>query len=61
MSNLNERLYNHEVNPPANSWDRIKDALNDSELQHQFPNRLYNFEVMPPAGVWQAVSHSLEP
>ena len=61
MSNLNERLYNHEVNPPANSWDRIKDALNDSELQHQFPNRLYNFEVTPPAGVWQAVSNSLEP
>ncbi len=61
MSNVNERLYNHEVEPPANSWDRIKDALNDSELQHQFPHRLYNLEVMPPAGVWPAISKSLEP
>jgi len=50
-------MYNYEVTPPANSWEKIKLALN--EEPNEFPERLRQYEVKPPIGVWEKINSSL--
>lgn len=59
MSSFHDKMYNHEVTPPTDTWDRIAAALDESSLQHNFPQRLYNMEMAPPAGAWASISNSL--
>ena len=57
MSSLRDKMYNHEVTPPADSWEKIKLALN--EEANEFPERLRQFEVNPPASVWEKINSTL--
>jgi hypothetical protein len=61
MSSLKDKLYNLEATPPANTWERIATALDESHLSDQFPEKLYNLETTPPARAWNAISSQLNP
>ena len=60
MSDLQHKLYNYEVTPPAPLWDKITDALDESLLTDKFPSRLYNSTEAPPATAWVAISTALD-
>lgn len=59
MSGLQNKMYNYEVTPPANSWEKIAAALDEESVHNKFPSKLYNMEVSPPASAWEAISTSL--
>ena len=61
MESLRDKMYNHEVNPSPDCWDKISAELDDSELGHEFPAALYNMEVTPPAAAWQKVNAAINP
>jgi hypothetical protein len=60
MSSLQNRMYNHEVTPPTNAWEKIAAALDESHLQNEFPGKLYNTTVPPPASAWDKINAVLD-
>lgn len=60
MSSLKDKMGNYEVMPPANAWDKITAALDESHQQDQFPTRLQAMEVSPPAGIWDKITAALD-
>lgn len=61
MSSLQNKMTNYEVVPPANVWDKITAALDESELDAEFPSKLYNAQIAPPAMAWDNIQAALEP
>jgi len=59
MSSLKDKLYNYETPPPADAWEKISAALDESHLTDQFPKKLYDVEIPPPAGAWNAISAAI--
>lgn len=59
MSTLKNKLYNHEVTPPANAWGKIASALDESQLDSKFPGKLYDIEVNPPVNAWEKITDAL--
>ena len=51
-------LYNHEVNPPDNVWNRIVHDLDNEFLG--FKTRLYHVEIEPPDDSWKLIERSLD-
>ena len=51
------KLTNYEVAPPAYVWDDIEASLNDQATPHAA--LLYNFEQAPPSDVWNKIDQSL--
>jgi hypothetical protein len=60
MSSLQNKLYNYEQTPPANTWEKIAAALDESHISDEFPSKLYNAEVIPPATAWEKIANALE-
>jgi hypothetical protein len=61
MSNaIQNKILNYEVSPPATVWKKIEEALDESELAHEFPSRLYGAEVIPPVSAWNKIANSLD-
>ncbi|PZR28212.1 MAG: hypothetical protein DI535_07350 [Citrobacter freundii] len=60
MSSLKDKMENYEVMPPANAWEKITAALDESHQQDQFPSRLLAMEVTPPAGAWDKIIAALD-
>ena len=60
MSDLQHKLFNYEVTPPAPLWDKITEALDESLLTDKFPSRLYNSTETPPLTAWTAISSALD-
>jgi hypothetical protein len=58
-TDLQHKMYNYEVNPPASSWDKIVTALDESHLTDQFPSILQNATATPPAGAWDTIAATL--
>ena len=57
MSNtLQNKILNYEVMPPAGVWKKIEEALDESELAHEFPSRLYEAEVTAPVTAWNKIT-----
>ena len=56
---LKNKLYNHQVDPPASTWPSIAREL-DNEVKATFPQKLYSFETAPPPGVWNKIAGELE-
>ena len=55
MSNqIQHKLSNFEVPPPANAWNEIEAAL-DSGVNHSFAEKLYSFEQPPNETIWQKI------
>lgn len=59
MSSLQDRLKQYEVPPPADAWDNIAAALDESALDKSFPSRLHDMQVTPPAAAWDIISAAL--
>jgi hypothetical protein len=59
MSSLQHKMQNYEVVPPSHTWDKIAAALDESELQNEYPHKLYNAELIPPANAWENISAGL--
>jgi hypothetical protein len=57
---IQNKLLNYEVSPPAGAWQKIEDALDESELAHEFPSRLYGTEIIPPVTAWNKIANSLD-
>ena len=51
-------LYNHEVNPPVQVWNRIVHDLDNECLV--FRNRLYDVEIPPPENSWKLIQQTLD-
>lgn len=60
MSSLQDKMYNYEVAPPKNAWEKITAALDESHIDNEFPAKLYNTETIPPASAWDKIISSLE-
>jgi hypothetical protein len=56
-SDLQNKLYHFEADPPKEVWNRIDDALDAGQT---FPQRLYQYEEQPPLQSWEAIEASLE-
>jgi hypothetical protein len=59
-STLQNKILNYEVVPPAGAWKKIEEALDESELAHEFPSRLYGAEVIAPVSAWSKIATSLD-
>lgn len=59
-SSVQNKILNYEVSPPAGVWEKIADALDESELAHEFPSRLYGAEVIPPVSAWDKIASLLD-
>ena len=59
-SRLQHKLFNYEVTPPENTWNKIAAALDESNLSEEFPDKLYNLEVKPPFSAWNKISAALD-
>lgn len=60
MSSFQDKMYNHEVIPPVNSWEKIAAALDNSPTQNGFSSRLYNIEINPPATTWEKIVTAID-
>ncbi|HKB45835.1 MAG TPA: hypothetical protein VKC90_15670 [Chitinophagaceae bacterium] len=56
---LQNKMYDYEVTPPANLWEKIAAELDESELIHEFPLKLYEIEITPPGAAWSKIKTSL--
>ena len=61
MGTLRDRMYNYEVNPSSNCWEKISAELDDAEIGQEFPATLYNMEITPPATSWEKVNAAINP
>lgn len=55
---LQHKLANYEVTPPAATWNAIADALEDQSSA--VAGRLQNLEVSPPVHLWQQIENELD-
>ncbi len=60
MNHDKHKLYNHEVEPPNNTWSKIGQALDDAGNGQQFPQKLYRAEVTAPANSWNKIADVLD-
>jgi hypothetical protein len=56
---LQNKMYDYEVTPPANLWEKIAAELDESGLAHEFRSKLYEIEITPPAAAWSKIKASL--
>lgn len=56
---LQNKMYDYEVTPPPGVWEKIAEALDESELIHEFPSKLYGIEITPPDAAWDKIKNSL--
>ncbi len=61
MSNdLKNKMYNHEVIPPATAWKHIALSLDEQSLQKKISEILYNHEAIPPATAWSNIVNTID-
>lgn len=58
-SDLQNKLFHFEANPPGGVWNKIADAL-DADTELEFPQRLFNYQEQPPVQLWKNIEASLE-
>lgn len=56
-SDLQNKLYHFETDPPKEVWNRIDDAL---DAEESFPQRLFQYEEEPSAQLWDQISAQLD-
>lgn len=60
MNSLQNKMYNYEVIPPKNAWEKIAGALDEANLADEFPSKLNSLEVAPPPSAWAKIASSLD-
>ncbi len=58
-SGIKHKMYDYEVTPPSGVWNKISSALDESDLEYEYPSRIKNIEVVPPAAVWTKIAAAL--
>jgi hypothetical protein len=58
-SDLQNKMYHFEADPPPEIWNKIADALDD-KIEQTFPQRLYHYEEQPPVQTWATIESSLQ-
>lgn len=58
-SDLQNKMFHFEADPPKEVWNKIADAL-DADIEQTFPQRLFNYQEQPPAGIWDKIETSIE-
>ena len=58
-SSVQHKLLSLEVTPPAGTWEKIIEALDESDLEHKYPAVLHNITAPPPAGTWEKIAAAL--
>jgi hypothetical protein len=56
---IQHKMLTYEVTPPPGIWKKIAAGLDDSEIDHVFPDTLYSAEVIPPATAWNKIRMAL--
>jgi len=57
---LQKKLTEYAPEPPANTWDAIAKALDETPAVTGFANSLYQYEETPPMGTWSKISVVLD-
>jgi len=57
---LQNKISDYEISPSAGVWEKIANALDESELANEFPSKLYGAEVIPPASAWNKIAVALD-
>lgn len=58
MSDFKKRLYDLEVAPPVQVWDKINIALDEEDLK--LGSKLYEAAIEPPAGIWNKIAEEID-
>ncbi|MFT3903287.1 MAG: hypothetical protein QM727_08935 [Niabella sp.] len=58
MSN-HHKLYNYEVAPPPEAWERIAREMGEIDEYKTVSRKLSDFEVAPPPALWDKIDASL--
>ena len=56
---LKRKLYNYEVSPSAEMWNKIATSL-DEEINAEFVRTLSDAEITPPAATWNRIASALD-
>ncbi len=59
MNSLSKKMHDYEVTPNPSIWNRVAGALDESNLQDEFPKKLYNSATPPPPSTWVAIENQL--
>ena len=60
MNEHHHKMYNFEVKPPAECWDRIASDLDASDMANTYPSTLRELSVSPPVSAWQNISAAID-
>ncbi|TMI63406.1 MAG: hypothetical protein E6H07_11515 [Bacteroidetes bacterium] len=55
-----KKLYNLEVNPPQQVWDKLAVSLDELQVENTFKKKLLGVNANPPEGVWEKIENKLE-
>lgn len=55
-----KKLYDLEVNPPQQVWDKLTLALDELQVENSFKKKLLGVNTNPPEGVWEKIENKLE-
>jgi hypothetical protein len=58
-SQIRNKLFHHEVQPPAKVWDRIAASL-DEGISGSLSDKLYHFEDQPSPAIWNKIAGKLD-
>ncbi|MBS1631279.1 MAG: hypothetical protein JST10_01770 [Bacteroidetes bacterium] len=56
---LQNKIYDYEVNPPVEIWDKIATMLNESDETALLTSKLNNLEINPPKSAWNQIENEL--
>lgn len=59
MNSFQNKIYNYEVAPPGNIWDKINSALNEQEANQKISSKFDELEVIPPSDTWEKITAAL--
>ncbi|MBL0272877.1 MAG: hypothetical protein IPQ06_07335 [Chitinophagaceae bacterium] len=59
-SGIKDKMYNHEVAPPAGVWEKIAAGLDESSQTKSLQTRLLSIQINPPVHVWQSIAAALD-
>ena len=58
-SELQKRLYEMEVTPPATVWEKLSVNIDEINADNLIGKKVTNAEVSPPATAWQHISNAI--
>jgi hypothetical protein len=60
-SEMQKRLYEMEVMPPAAVWEKLSVNIDEINEDIDFAKKVLNAELTPPQGVWEKIDSTINP